>query len=314
MNKKFGVLVAAAVVLGVAADGSAYAQTCPTDVPVTQCVFQTLLNTRLGNALLSLNATGELVVSGIGSTGQDGVSITFLDPARTAHEDWEEFARTEVKRFCDRAGGGDLCTTGALFEATGVLRTGQRIVVTHTQTADAPNSQEIQISPAFAPIGASTFRIRVFNGGVPPAVVDVPGQSLAITVDEFPTGYSFTNRDYGVTWDAPRNITVPGAGTVVGDELRLEPENPSVPMGRLQRLELQAADIASLARGAGSFTIIQEFLFRPARVVPALKGVGLLALVLALMVSGFYLVRRRTPGLQHGLRELESEHDARSEG
>jgi len=287
MNKKPRSLVVAAIVLGVAAGGNTYAQSCQTGTPVAQCVFQGLLNTRLGNAVLSLDNEGGLVVGSIGSTGQDGVRITPVNPARTAHEDWEELARWIIKQICP----SQICTTGASFEATGTLITGESIVVAQTVTTGAPGPQEIAISPNFTPIGASTFRIRIFNGAVPPAVVDLPGQNQAVTVDEFPTGFAFTDRDYGVTWDTPRSITIPGAGTFVGDELRLEPESPAVPMGRLSQVELRAADVTSAARGAGSFTILQEFLFRSSS-IPALGGGGILALVLSLLASGAYLARR----------------------
>lgn len=115
------------------------------------CTFAGIANVALGEATLSLNSSGHLIVSGIGSTGQDGVSQVSLPP-RTG-EVVTEFAGSNFGTS-SQPGAMESVTVhadvpGGIYYRLDVENLGKGV---------------IEARPDFSPVGATRYTLTVLNG------------------------------------------------------------------------------------------------------------------------------------------------------
>ncbi len=192
-----------------------------------------------------LRRDGGLVVSNIGSSGCDGVSIDLGEIGEVATGELVVPANLPQSASC-------LAT--AFGQVSGL--TGR---VVSTLQGQAVPGGEIQITPDFSPIGASSSTVQLFLGGMPvfqqsgntgpgcrfplpPSCLGscgtLPGGSPG-TVLRFPAG--------------PLPVTIPGGPTIQADTLVLTPDNPTLLVDFISRVDLRAADIPM-------FTILDEAL------------------------------------------------------
>jgi hypothetical protein len=114
------------------------------------CTFDGIENIALGNATLSINASCHLVVSNIGSSGQDGFSQVLL-PSNSGEVvtlfAGSNFAQSQVGAketmtvFADVPGG-----------------------VYYTKTIENTGQGTLEIHPDFSPVGATLYTITVMDG------------------------------------------------------------------------------------------------------------------------------------------------------
>ncbi len=124
----------------------------------------------------------------------------------------------------------------------------------HTQVAAAtlstfsPDGTSIELTGDFAPVGANTFTVEVWDNGIP--VITVPGQSglfaqvqegcRAIEVDK---AGDFGTPSIASDWDDPQTIFLPGTGqTFNGDRIVIHAENPTEVLNEVNELEIQGLD------------------------------------------------------------------------
>lgn len=121
----------------------------------TRCIFDGLTNLALGNAKLSLNGAGNLIVSGIGSTGRDGVR---QDPLPL--DSFEMITGIECPNFVGSAEG----TTG-VFIMYADFPGDVFSVYTVQNVGPGPDGVDvIRAQGDFSPIGATTYTLQIFNG------------------------------------------------------------------------------------------------------------------------------------------------------
>lgn len=255
--------------------------------------FQGLTNSPLGNAVLNIDDSGNLVVSNIGATGNDGVRVENPNfGSRTAHEDWEELgiiATNDIDPLGSLGDGSRMnMSSSALTVARGLVQVSVELL---------KNGGFIEVRPDFSAVGSSRFTYEVLNGSI--VVARVTGQNSPATggtpvlSSDWPTRQAFSE----FQWSAAVSITLPGLASVTGNELRIFPEAPSQAIADVAFFELTATSIPSI-------TITQEsFLGEPRRSIPTLWQSGAVALALLLLGSAAYALRRRrsTGGAGPGL-------------
>lgn len=193
----------------------------------------------LGQARFTAGA-GNLIVSNIGSSGQDGVAIHV--------DDYDEFGVNWQP--LDPLG---TVPDGAFmeFSATGSVGAiaGQALGTLRITDIGA----ELEITADYSAIGSTSQRLEVLNGGV--LVTTVTGHTGPIAhVVEWPKGCGkgraiiddFSTACYRPCWPGPVSINIIGGPTVVGDTLRVLAENPSAEFDFLSSFTTQAADIPNV--------------------------------------------------------------------
>jgi hypothetical protein len=129
------------------------------------CTFDGVTNVALGDARLSVNDACHLVISNIGSTGQDGVAQVLL-PSRTG----EIITHFACPNFLESQPGARETMTvyadvpGGIFYRTSVENIG---------------NDTLQINPDFSPVGATRYTITVLDGTTVTGVFkDLPSASF----------------------------------------------------------------------------------------------------------------------------------------
>jgi hypothetical protein len=212
-------------------------------------------HTGLGTATLVADA-GILTVGHLGTSGNNGVSINFNGALNAL----ASFASAPAVDTLVREMSGTLIhelghNLGLIhFGSTGTAGTGVQLITTD-----------------FSPVGASNHTVEVRSAGL--LVQRITGLTGDIgTVSDWPTGLG--EQTTGSPTGAPGFIapfgqlvqfTINGGPTVQGDELRIFPENPSLPIGNLQMLNL-------VASGFDSLTISNETV-TPA-LTPSISGIS----------------------------------------
>jgi len=129
------------------------------------CTFDGVTNVALGDARLSVNDSCHLVVSNIGSTGEDGVSQILL-PRHTGeiitHFACPNFSESQPGARETMTVYGDV--PGGIFYRTSIENIG---------------NDTLQIDPDFSPVGAKLYTITVLDGATVTGVFkDLPSASF----------------------------------------------------------------------------------------------------------------------------------------
>ncbi len=204
-------------------------------------MFSNLPHNALGEALLE-GVNGSLVVSNIGSSGQDGVGVEMAPTSR-----WD-------------VAWNPLDPGGILPESASVVITGIG------QVGGAPNhpigtttvrkiGSLYQLSADFSPIGATSMKVLVYNDN---AFVD---SVAGITTTQFATANGCTQDDHwgnpvgwppiggtSLTFLDPRvfDFGFKDSKVLIGDELWILPEDATMSIDFLTRVEIRAARIPSI--------------------------------------------------------------------
>ena len=198
--------------------------------PPAGVTYSGSLHTATGGAVLTLAGTS-LVVSNIGSSGQDGVSIALGATTRT------------VVAFDPLESGGPL-SNGAYvqLDARGTVNgVGNQPVGSLRATKIAGGFELLADSSA---IGAGTHRVQVFNQGA--LVLDVGGYSGSVMATTGAGALGAGTAGFIARHPAGTTFTI-GFLSAVGDEIRLLPEGSPSTIGYISSLKLSASGIATIA-------------------------------------------------------------------
>ena len=217
------------------------------------CFFFGLYHAPLGLAQLNLDKNGNLVVSNIGSSGEDGVAVNF-GPADGVEV---HFLGALAGSFLQIAAAGEV--NGLPDQDLG-----------HVRMPTLPEGY-VSIDPDFSPIGVDDYTIEVYLAG---ELVHTQVQAgPAATVPQLPHGLSvFHNRGQGgaarganvpsVDWDLhfpiATSIHIVNGPTVLGDLLRLVavPPTPWI-VGFIDGIYITAADSGQLTLTIGGERLLQ---------------------------------------------------------
>ncbi len=191
----------------------------------------------LGQAALDLDA-GNLVVSNIGSSGDDGVSI---DLSGVTALSWDS-------HWLDIPSG---LPTGAGIEVTAIGDDGIGNSEIGTGLAERNISGDWEISADFSAAGATTQTILVLNGGT--IVASESGHTGIAAIAAGPPNDWHWEVEAGTkimhgctaTWDIPVEITIPGitTGPVMGDEVEMIPEDNTTSHVDIEIVEMRLTSV-----------------------------------------------------------------------
>jgi hypothetical protein len=203
----------------------------------------------LGKAQLSVDSK-MLVVSNIGSSGEDGVSVDL--PEGLSSWDFDILELGDANDPLNPIPDGAFMITVAKGRVEGIAD--QAI----GQISVEDIGQTLEISADYTPIGSSSYTIEVYDGGAEGVLVArKTGHTGSIaTCIRWPfdgkllkhdpnTGFGIT---IGITWRGFRNsIAIVGGPTVQGDYLKIVPESPTVSAESVSSVEIKAKDIPSFS-------------------------------------------------------------------
>ncbi len=209
-------------------------------------MFSNLPHNALGEALLEVSS-GSLVVSNIGSSGQDGVGVE-MTPASRWDVAWNPLDP------------GGILPESASVAITGIGQVGGAANHPIGTTTVRKLGSLYQLSADFSPIGATSLKVLVYNDN---AFVD---SVTGITATQFATADGCLLDDHwgnpvgwppiggsSLTFLDPRTFDFgfKDAKVLIGDELWILPEDAALAVDFLTRVEIRAARIPSI-------TITQE--------------------------------------------------------
>jgi hypothetical protein len=195
------------------------------------------LNRTLGQAHMQANADG-LVISNIGSSGQDGVSIE-LGEAERAGARWtpQPLASTP---------------DGAYYEVSAVGSFGDQPDTELGSTRATKIGPEYEVTADYSALGSDTQLLQIYFDDL--LIVSVPGQSgLLARLMTPPSGCDknppstmwppWPPRPPCFIWQLPDPglIEIPGVGVFDGNQLRVLAENATAPIDYLQQFDLRLA-------------------------------------------------------------------------
>lgn len=193
----------------------------------------------IGGAQVAVQPGNHLVVSNIGSSGQDGVRIA-LPP---------QSGNIVHSLFLDPMDPAGNVTPGGFVETVyrGELG-GQPDRVLSTARKTRAQSGELRLETDYSPIGALGSRIFVHNNGVLVADVTLPGPLALVDVDIDNTICEVWCEGWG-DWEFTLSdevaINVPNGTTVIGNEIGVFPVGNTTPMS-VSAAEIRAAGIPHL--------------------------------------------------------------------
>jgi len=183
-----------------------------------------------------------LTLGNIGSSGDDGVSVD-IEPSDGFDIRWRPIDPTPLPIGASVRNSVSGSVGGAQTETIGAVR---------TENIGA----SLEVSADFSQIGSLSTTVEVYDGGVLVGAVVGVTSPIVATLDarDWPTGFAARANFPGpaafglaLRFDAaPVAINLIGGGTFVGDELRLQPENPSGPTDFLSTNNDQHSDIPLL--------------------------------------------------------------------
>jgi|GEM_PF-2663617 len=232
----------------------------------------------LGNAVF-LASGGQLTLSNIGSSGEDGVLVK-LKQAHSFDMQW-----LALGTAADTPSGAflRLSATGSIAGSPG-----QQLGFARFDDTGA----EILITADFSDIGSSSQFLQVLDGGE--LVGAFSGHTGPVgTVSEWPngcgklgqTGGGTTTKCYVGTWDSAIPISIDGGPTLIGDELRILAEG-AVDIDHLDGFALQLSDIPSV-------TITDETVVFVQGDIPTISEWGLTIMTLLVLTLGTIVYGRR---------------------
>ena len=195
-----------------------------------------LTHTALGNASLLLSGKtkkgGPLIIQNLGSSGQDGVSIS-LNRGNNFAGNWQDLDP------------GNALPIGAYVESQMVGTAGMVTngVLGSTFCTKAGTSNYV-ISVDYSPLGSPAHTVQVFNG--PVLVAQLTGQpgTFCATV-KLPPWICTINPYLNNEWPTPVEITLNGGLTVLGTEILMVPEG-APPVTAVSAEQILAAGIPSI--------------------------------------------------------------------
>ncbi|MCZ6812351.1 MAG: hypothetical protein O7D97_10140, partial [Planctomycetota bacterium] len=196
----------------------------------------------------------QLIVSNIGSSGEDGVSI-----------DLTEFAPPNpiIPSAAVHLLIPDVSAAGAYVEAAASVMgvEPQPFLIGSSWASNVPNfGIHVEVAADFTPFGAETYTVQLINNGR--LFAEEMGVSAPVIINEANLNVSIIGHiaahahgrfDWGLT--SKQLVTIPGGPTVPADEIRLIAE---VPGGVARGPEPDLVQIDLTAAGIGSFTITDE--------------------------------------------------------
>jgi hypothetical protein len=210
-------------------------------------VYQGLTNTSLGNATLAAS-NGTLIVSNLGSSGQDGISIAIPTNLSGLDVNWQPLDPSNTLPVGAYIQEDIIGTAGAI--TNGLLGT---VTTTKLCAACGTNyGSNYVISADFSPIGASHYTVQAYLQGVLVAkATNQTGPALAYCDIWDDSGCTPPPPVPGGGWDWETNltggslplVTIDGLAGVQCDQLYIVPENVS---GISTAFQLTASDVPSL--------------------------------------------------------------------
>lgn len=262
----------------------------PTALAGTGCVtFSGLEHCPVGNAVLEVDEA-HLVVSNIGSTGNDGVSIAFPSPTEYWHLE-----------LLPLGGPGDTpngTPDGAFIEVNGrgVLDgvPNQIVTVSHHEVVD----QEVIGSLEFLPVEPAPLTSDFYCDGVlvhtettgsPRDVRSWWGWLKSLWPDSFAgyykQGHTPRYDEWGgiIDWQVCADVTTPQDLQLLTDLIEVRTEGSGIPFAGYSGVTIIAKDVPSI-------TIVSETVKRR---VPTVSAWGLVVMALLALTGGTILFGRR---------------------
>jgi hypothetical protein len=193
-------------------------------------VYQGLTNTSLGHASIALSGSSE-VISNLGSSGQDGVTITLSAGNNSAISllPWDPTNALPTGAYLQ----------SQLIGTAGSITNG----VLGTTTCTKQGTSNYVISVDYSPLGASQCVVQVYNGAT--LVTSVPGQNGGVASVSLPPWVCTINPDLNNEWTKTVPITLSSGTTVMGTELRFVPRGGNS-ISAVTADQIVAANIPSL--------------------------------------------------------------------
>ena len=188
----------------------------------------------LGQAHMNADPNGHLVVSNIGSSGLDGVSIDLDELEIGRGFEWLPLPPMPPGSFLETQAFGGRPDTNDVF--LGSLRL-------------ASTGTGLEITPDYSPLGSTMVQLQFFSDGqLVDIVSNVPmGTPIVTNVNESPGGCGKVYPDPTILcfyweWPSPLPWQVPGGpGPIVADYVSVLAQNPADPFERLERLTVVGA-------------------------------------------------------------------------
>jgi len=194
-------------------------------------VFMGVTNHSLGTAAIAVSSN-KLVISNLGSSGQDGVSID-LSPGNGFIGSWLPLDPSNALPVGAYVQSQMIGTAGTVVN--GVLGS--------TLCAKAGTSNYL-ISVDYSPLGSSTRTVQVYNGSN--LVAQMAGQSGSVCATvKLPPGSCTINPWLNQEWPNPTDITISGGPTVSGTEILMIPEGAES-VSSISAEQITAANIPSI--------------------------------------------------------------------
>ncbi len=239
------------------------------------------LGSALGSAHINSNSAG-LFVDNIGSSGMDGIALDSGLP-NTSNDieddqfiafsgDWDPIDPTD-----SAPAGATLALSTSGFFGGSQQDTGSLII----SNIGSSGKDGVRVTPDYTAVGSSSVDIEVLSGGISVLLatgVDNTGGAAATTVTDpggpvpWPThseatliapsappiargpGDPFNGIDTNLNWAQPVSISIPGQGTVLGDQLHFIPLGATSTFEGIESVSITAGDIPSLTITSTSFT------------------------------------------------------------
>jgi hypothetical protein len=214
-------------------------------IPGELLFFETITHGALGDATFDA-PQGSLTISNIGSSGNDGVSLS-LGKAAGIDATWSDLnpgTGLAVGAFLDASATGNVSgSPGTLIGSTRV-------------TKMTPGGR-LEVAADFSPVGSTSQIVEVYNAGV--LVVSVPGHTGPVAnMFSWPNGcgkkwiwFPCNCPCWRWNWGQSISINVVGVGSFVGDELRIFAQNATGSVSDLDSASLHVNEISP-------FTLIGE--------------------------------------------------------
>jgi len=194
-------------------------------------------HTTLGDARFSGTDMDTVRVSNIGSSGNDGVEIDFIDFIVGDMVTSFEMEMLEIDSL-------DILpqTAMLMIGVTGSVegRAGSDIGIIEIEKV----GNKLEFLPNFTAVNSTTTTIEIFNNGsFVNRVTGHTGIAAMVSSDKWPIGLGSIDSGANVftKWTSSLNITIPGFGTYFGNELRMTAESEEVNF--LESFSIRARDI-----------------------------------------------------------------------
>jgi hypothetical protein len=212
-------------------------------------VYQGLTNTGLGNATMALaNANGQLIVSNLGSSGQDGVTITI--PTNMLSLDVGFLALDPSNSL----------PVGAYLQSA-VIGTAGSVTngVLWTTTTTKVGTSNYSVSADFSPIGATTYSVQAYFQG---ALVGQGSNGPLCYVTSYATSTAFSGQQVRANsiddwaWPPWAFATIASTTAVQCDHLYVTPDIASF-TGTVTGFQITASQVPAIIFTNVSVTPLQ---------------------------------------------------------